>query len=126
MKKGTRKQQEALTRLKEIVKRGVNKTSKKEVKLTFIIKRVATSGMSRCLDIYVQTKDELVNINRLVAIINEDTYTKDGLVRVVGCGMDMLFHTAYTLNSQAKWIDGYRGTKKDNYNYLVSTYYDML
>ena len=126
MKKGTKEQQEALTRLKEIVKKGVNKTSKKEVKLTFIIKRVAPSGMSRCLDIYVQTKDGLVNINRLVAIINGDTYTKDGLVRVVGCGMDMLFDTAYTLNSQAKWIDGYRGIKKDNYNYLVSTYYNML
>lgn len=127
MSKYTKEEQkEALTKLKEILKKGTQKDTSGNVKLTYIIRRVAPSGMSRCLDIYVETKNGLININRLVSIINEDTYTNDGLVRVVGCGMDMLFNTSYVLNGQAKWLDNYKGKKKDNYNYIVSTYYNLI
>lgn len=55
-----------------------------------------------------------------------ETYTKDGFMRVYGCGMDMLFNTCYELNATIKILDNYKGKKKDNYNYLVSTSYDLI
>lgn len=40
--------------------------------------------------------------------------------------MDMLFNTCYELNATIKNLEKYKGKKKTNYNYLVSTYYDLL
>lgn len=117
---------EALKELKEIIKKGVKKDGRKNVMLTYTIERVAASGMSRCLKVYCETKEGVKNITYLVAKINDDTFTKDGCVRVQGCGMDMLFNTSYTLNQEAKFLDKYKGTKKDCYNYIVSTYYNMF
>jgi len=117
---------EKLKELKEILKKGIDKDTKGNKKLTYIIRRVAPSGMSRVIDIYINTKDGLINLNRYIAIINEETLTNDYHVRVCGCGMDMLFNTSYTLNQEAKHLDNYKGTKKDCYNYVVSTYYNLL
>ena len=117
---------EALEKLKEIVKKGIDKDSSGNKKITYIIRRVAPSGMSRVIDCYINTKNGLININRLVSIINEETITQDYYIRIYGCGMDMLFNTSYTLNAQAKWLDNYKGKKKDNYNYKVSTYYNLI
>ena len=47
-------------------------------------------------------------------------------MRVYGCGMDMLFDTCYKLNSIIKKAENYKGIKKNSYNYLVSTYYDLI
>ena len=82
--------------------------------------------MSRCFSIYAQKGEYKRNITSLLCDIMEETYTKDGFMRVYGCGMDMLFNTCYELNATIKNLEKYKGKKKSNYNYLVSTYYDLL
>lgn len=115
---------EKVKELKEILKKC--KKDSNSYRLAFRIERVAKSGMSRCLSIYAQKGEYKRNITRLLCEIMEETYTKDGYMRVYGCGMDMLFNTCYELNVTIKRLENYKGTKKDNYNYLVSTYYDLI
>lgn len=95
-------------------------------RLTFKIERVAKTGLSRCLSIYVIKRKYKLNITHLLCEIMEETFTKEGYMRVYGCGMDMLFDMCYKLNSIIKKAENYKGTKKDSYNYLVSTYYDII
>ncbi len=116
---------------KEMIKelKGILKGCKKDkmgYRLAFRIERVANSGMSRCLSIYTQKGEYKRNITSLLCNIMDETYTKDGFMRVYGCGMDMLFNTCYELNATIKRLDNYKGKKKDNYNYLVSTSYDLI
>lgn len=115
---------EKIKELKEILK-GTKKDNN-GYRLAFRIERVANSGMSRCLSIYTQKGEYNRNITQLLCDIMGETYTKDGFMRVYGCGMDMLFNTCYELNATIKRLDNYKGNKKDNYNYLVSTYYDLI
>lgn len=118
---------EKLEKIKEL--KGILKNCKKDnngYKLAFRIERVAPSGMSRCLSIYTQKGEYKRNITQLLCEIMGETYTQDGYMRVYGCGMDMLFNTCYELNSIIKKLEKYKGTKKTNYNYLVSTYYDLI
>ena len=118
---------EKLVKIKEL--KEILKGTKKDnngYRLAFKIERVAPSGMSRCLSIYAQKGEYKRDITRLFCEIMEETYTKDGYMRVYGCGMDMLFNTCYELNATIKRLDNYKGTKKDNYNYIVSTYYDLI
>ena len=115
---------ENIKELKEILKG--TKKDKNGYRLAFRIERVAKSGMSRCLSIYAQKGEFKRNITSLLCDIMGETYTKDGFMRVYGCGMDMLFNTCYELNATIKVIEKYSGKAKDNYNYLVSTYYDLL
>lgn len=117
-------QKELVKELKEILK-GTKKDNN-GYRLAFKIERVAKSGMSRCLSIYVQKGEYKRDVTRLLCEIMKETYTKDGFMRVYGCGMDMLFNTCYELNSIIKRLENYKGTKKDNYNYIVSTYYDLI
>lgn len=119
------KKLEAVKELKEILKGCVKDNH--GYRLAIRIDRVARSNMSRCISVYAQTKKGFYrNITKLIATINEDTYTTDGCVRVIGCGIDMLFNTCCELNSAIKNLENYKGHKKDNYNYLVSTYYDLI
>ena len=115
---------ERIKELKEILK-GTKKDNN-GYRLAFRIERVANSGMSRCLSIYTQKGEYNRNITQLLCDIMGETYTKDGFMRVYGCGMDMLFNTCYELNATIKRLDNYKGNKKDNYNYIVSTYYDLI
>lgn len=115
---------EKIMELKEILK-GTKKDNN-GYKLAFRVERVASSGMSRCVSIYTQKGEYKRNITKLVSDILDETYTKDGFMRVYGCGMDMLFNTCYELNATIKNLDNYKGTKKTSYNYLVSTYYDLV
>ncbi|MDD7757723.1 MAG: hypothetical protein PUJ51_25035 [Clostridiales bacterium] len=110
--------------LKQILK-GTKKDSN-GYRLAFRVERVASSGMSRCISIYAQKREYKRNITKLLCDIIGETYTKDGFMRVYGCGMDMLFNTCYELNATIKRSDNYKGHKKDNYNYIVSTYYDLV
>ena len=110
--------------LKEILK-GTKKDNN-GYRLAFRVERVANSGMSRCISIYAQKGEYKRNITHLLCDILDETYTKDGFMRVYGCGMDMLFNTCYILNATIKKLDNYKGYKKDNYNYIVSTYYDLV
>lgn len=118
------KKMEKVEELKEILKG--TKKDKNGYRLAFRIERVANSGMSRCLSIYTQKGEYKRNITKLIADILEETYTKDGFLRVYGCGMYMLFNTCYNLNAVIKKLENYKGKKKDNYNYMVSTYYDLI
>lgn len=115
---------EKIKELKEILK-GTKKDNN-GYRLAFKIERVANSGMSRCLSIYTQKGEYKRNITKLLCDIMEETYTKDGFMRVYGCWMDLLFNTCYELNYILKKLDNYKGNKKDNYNYIVSTYYDLI
>ena len=115
---------EKIKELKEILK-GTKKDNN-GYRLAFRVERVANSGMSRCLSIYTQKGEYNRNITQLLCDIMGETYTKDGFMRVYGCGMDMLFNTCYELNATIKRLDNYKGNKKDNYNYLFSTYYDLI
>lgn len=115
---------EKVKELKEILKE--TKKDNNGYKLAIKIERVAPSGMSRCLSIYAQRREYKRDITRLLCEIMEETYTKNGFMRVYGCGMDMLFNTCYELNATIKRLDNYKGSKKDNYNYIVSTYYDLI
>lgn len=118
---------EKLEKIEEL--KGILKNCKKDkdgYKLAFRIERVAPSGMSRCLSIYTQRGEFMRNITQLLCDIMGETYTSDGYMRVYGCGMDMLFNTCYELNAQIKILEKYKGSKKTNYNYLVSTYYDLI
>lgn len=125
MKKKDLKKLEAIKELKEALKGTVKDDH--GYRLAIKINRVARSNMSRCISIYAQNKKGFYkNITKLVAVINEETYTADGYARIVGCGMDMLFNTCYELNYAIKNLENYKGHKKDNYNYLVSTYYDLI
>ena len=115
---------EKIKELKEILK-GTKKDNN-GYRLAFRVERVANSGMSRCLSIYTQKGEYNRNITQLLCDIMSETYTKDGFMRVYGCGMDMLFNICYELNYILKKLDNYKGNKKDNYNYIVSTYYDLI
>lgn len=115
---------EKIKELKEILKNC--KKDKNGYRLAFRIERVAPSNMSRCLSIYTQRGEFMRNITHLLCEIMGETYTSDGCMRVYGCGMDMLFNTCYELNYTIKILENYKGNKKDNYNYLVSTYYDLI
>ena len=115
---------EKIKELKEILK-GTKKDNN-GYRLAFRIERVANSGMSRCLSIYTQKGEYKRNITQLLCDIMGETYTRDGFMRVYGCGMDMLFNTCYKLNATIKRLDNYKGNKKGNYNYIVSTYYDLI
>lgn len=126
MKKYEEIRKEKLEELKKIIKRGIDRDRNKNVKITYTIKRVAPSGMSRVIDCYINTKDGLININKYISVICGETLTSDYHIRVYGCGMDMLFNTSYTLNQEAKHLDNYKGKKKDCYNYIVSTYYNYI
>lgn len=115
---------EIVKELKEILK-GTKKDND-GYKLAIRVERVAKSGLSRCLSIYAQDEDFKKNITYLVSELLEETYTKDGFMRVSGCGMDILFYTCYRINSKSRSLEKCEDKEKTNYNYLVSTYYDYL
>lgn len=71
-------------------------------------------------------KGDLLNLTYIISKILKDTYTKNGKMRVYGCGMDMLFDTCYRLNCA---IQHYKKGKYDHdkaYHGWVDTQYDLL
>jgi hypothetical protein len=60
-------------------------------------KSVSRSGMYRHLKVAVMTKDGLTEITWGVALILGWKYHDDETIGVSGCGMDMHFHTIYSL-----------------------------
>lgn len=66
-----------------------------------MIRSVSSSGMSRTMSLYIVKDNRLVNITYYAAHTLEWPLTdKNGsrVLRVGGCGMDMGFHTVYTLS----------------------------
>lgn len=68
---------------------------------------VSSSGMSRRISVYIVRKGEIVNITRRVAVITGWRQSEKGGLIVGGCGMDMGFHTVYTLGRYL-WPKGTR------------------
>lgn len=59
------------------------------------ITKVSSSGMSRCMKIYILKNDRLENITQDIAELTGNTYTKNYELRISGCGMDMIFEVLY-------------------------------
>lgn len=95
-------------------------------RLLFTNLKPSASGMSRTFNVYAQTKNGLVDITYLVAIITENTYTNKYKMRIQGCGMDMLFETCYQLNSAWIHLNNLEYTHDNQYNGLVETHYDLI
>lgn len=63
-----------------------------------IVRHVSSSGMSRVIDLLVFKNNQPQYISWAASKVMDWTYDRnhDGL-KVGGCGMDMCFHTVYTL-----------------------------
>ena len=66
-----------------------------------VVRHVSASGMSRDLSLYIARDGEIMNITYYAAhalgwrLVERNGYRA---LRVSGCGMDMGFHTVYTLS----------------------------
>ena len=63
--------------------------------------RVSASGMSRHIRLYFLKDGEILDISYWSAKALQWGYAGDGYnegIRVSGCGMDMMFHTVYSLS----------------------------
>lgn len=70
-----------------------------------VLRKVASTGMSRQIDFYVIRDNEPFWITgRIAAVLGWRQAKNDSLI-VSGCGMDAGFHTVYSLGS-ALWPDG--------------------
>lgn len=86
---------EAINRLREILKPGDT--------IPVIIRSVSRSGMSRTMDFY---SPDLSWLSGYIAAACGYSRTRDGALRVKGCGMDMAFSVVYDLG-RALWPDGF-------------------
>lgn len=86
---------EAINRLKSILKPGDT--------IPVIIRSVSRSGMSRTMDFY---GPDLSYLSGYIALACGYTRTRDGALRVKGCGMDMAFAVVYNLG-RTLWPDGF-------------------
>ena len=96
------KQEVAIKELKKLLK--ANDT-------TYVIqRRVSSSGMSRLLDLYIFKKNKPLRITYQVAeVLGWSIDRATNYLRVNGAGMDMHFHTVYSLG-QVLFKDGYKLT----------------
>ena len=87
---------EAITRLRDLF------AGDEAPEVRTILRHVSTSGMSRLVSLVYVKGGSIVNITYSAALALGWTLTdKYGYrsIRVTGCGMDMGFHTVYTLSS---------------------------
>lgn len=119
MKRTKKERLESLEKLENIMA-GANK------RLVFANLNASASGMSRTFNIYVIKDNELYDITRLVASITDNTFTKDGKMRIQGCGMDMLFETCYEINTESRYLRGLAYDHDYAYNGIVDTRYDLV
>ncbi|MBW1812144.1 MAG: hypothetical protein JRJ39_00350 [Deltaproteobacteria bacterium] len=61
------------------------------------VNTVAASGMSRTISVYILYKKEMINLNYTPFWKLYGDNRKNGIVRISGCGMDMLFEASYRL-----------------------------
>lgn len=66
--------------------------------IVVVQKSVSSSGMNRRLELYAIKNNRLVWITSYIADVLDWPRNDKGLL-VTGCGMDMHFHTIYTLSS---------------------------
>lgn len=87
------------------------------------IKRVSSSGMSRHIALYIAKDNEIIDITwYAIKILGWKRNADTGGLVVGGCGMDMGFHTVYTL-SRMLFPEGFKlpkgkyGRNGDNSGY---------
>lgn len=72
------------------------------------VTHVSRSGMSRSIALYIVRKGEIVSITHYIKrILGYPFDQTNGGVKVSGCGMDMGFHTVYSL-SRALYPKGFK------------------
>lgn len=81
-------------------------------KVYSVVRSVSGSGMSRALDLYYIRDNQLRRITHAVAVVTGWPQNDHGELKVSGCGMDMCFHTVYTL-SHYLFPDGFGIEGKD-------------
>jgi hypothetical protein len=62
------------------------------------LKSVSRSGMTRTIDVFYMKENQPIRINWEIDKITSFNMTKDGYIKVGGCGMDMGFHLVYSLS----------------------------
>jgi hypothetical protein len=85
-----------------MTKTELKQTIKKAGNYVYVVhKSVSSSGMTRKINLYIKMKGSpsMRMINRDFCEVTGWSMDKDGRVIVHGCGMDMHFHTVYTLSS---------------------------
>ena len=95
--------QEAIERLREVLKKG-------DVLFTQLM-HVSSSGMTRHIKVRQLKQDTALDWTRLISIAldwkqAQNKYGNPNGIKVGGCGMDMGFHLVYTLSS-ILFDDGY-------------------
>ena len=95
--------QEAIERLREVLKKG-------DVLFTQLM-HVSSSGMTRHIKVRQLKQDTALDWTRLISIAldwkqAQNKYGNPNGIMVGGCGMDMGFHLVYTLSS-ILFDDGY-------------------
>jgi hypothetical protein len=64
-----------------------------------INRHTSRSGLMRHLDFYVFVDNDRVYLSGYIAAVLDMPRTKDGAIKVAGCGMDMGFHIVYNLGA---------------------------
>ena len=117
---------EALHQLKKIMSRC------KDKRCYATVKHISSSGMSRCIHFVAITKNgDQYNLDGIIHRITGYRFSNYDGLHICGCGMDMIFHVLYTLNSYAC---GYNIIKKsknktahdNHYNGIINTYYNYF
>lgn len=83
----------------------------KREKVIVYVKSVSSSGMSRNLRFAFVDKGAVLYPNYLFSKLGIGTFTKEGSLRVKGCGMDMIFHTLDLFLQINKVKDAYKFAK---------------
>ncbi len=71
-----------------------------------LLRRVASSGMSRCLDVALTGAEGLSYITHDVGVLLEIPFSKEGWLRIGGCGTDAGFEVVHHLG-YALFPDGF-------------------
>lgn len=91
---GKRKMQaQAIADLQAILKPGQE--------VSTIVRKVAPSGMSRTISLFIVEYGHIKGIDYTAALALDWPLTDNG-IRVTGCGMDMAWHTVETLSKTLK------------------------
>lgn len=86
--------------------------SMKDKQIVCSIQSVSKSGMTRKMDFYFITDNQLIYCNKLIAEIAGYNRDKKGSLIVKGCGMDMIFSVLYNFNMSVLKLKGF--THKDH------------
>ena len=86
------------------------------------VKHVSASGMFRRVQLLHAMNGEIIDISYYAAIILDWGKYTDGYkggIPVHGCGMDMLFHTVYSLSCAMGYVALNQGEREANTNGLI-------